>query len=123
MAIVKITPVELDEVNVPSAEVATDALTTAVDATAGAYYEHRERDDKYLIIAQNANSSAAKKLTIKKGNGIQGVVDKVVSIAAGKTIFINIESGRFKNVSGDNKGKVILTGESADIKVAVVKLP
>ena len=51
------------------------------------------------------------------------VVDKVVSIAAGKTIFINIESGRFKNVSGENKGKVILAGESADIKVAVVKLP
>lgn len=123
MAIVKITPVELDEVNIPSEEVASSALTTAVDATDGAYYEHRERDDKYLIIAQNANTSAAKKLTIKKGNGIQGVVDKEVSIGAGKTVFINIESGRFKNVSGDNKGRVILAGESADIKVAVVKLP
>lgn len=123
MAIVKITPVELDEVNVQSAEVATSALTTAVDATAGAYYEHKERDDKYLIIASNANTSAAKTLTIKKGNGIQGVADKVISIGAGKTVFINIESGRFKNVSGDNKGMVILMGESADIKVAVVKLP
>ena len=121
MAIVKIVPVELEEYNKASAEVDSAALTTAIDGTAGAYYEHKERDDKYLVIAQNT-ANAAGTLTIKKGNGIQGVADNVITIAAGKTVAINLESGCYKNVSGDNKGRVIMTG-AATIKVAVVKLP
>ena len=121
MAIVKITPVELDKHNIPSEEVTTSTFVTALDASAGAYYEHKERDDKYVIIAQNAGNAAAN-LTFKHGNGIQGVVDKVVSIGAGKTRFITLESGAFKFMSGENKGRVLMTG-SADIKVAVVKLP
>lgn len=123
MAIVKITPVELDEYNKASSEVTTANLTTAVDATDGAYYEHKERDDKYIIIAQNVHVSASKNLVIKKGNSIQGGADKTIAIAAGKTVFITLDSGRFKNVSGTDKGRVILTGSSVDIQLAVVKLP
>ena len=121
MAIVKIVPVELEEYNKASAEVDSAALTTAIDGTAGAYYEHKERDDKYLVIAQNT-ANAAGTLTIKKGNGIQGVVDKTITIAAGKTVCFTLESGMFKNVSGDNKGRVIFAG-AATLKLAVVKLP
>lgn len=121
MAIVKLNPIEIVKHNEPSAEVDTAALTVALDATAGAYYEHKERDDKYVIIAQNTGSSSGK-LTIKKGNGIQGVADNVITIAAGKTVAINLESGCYKNVSGENKGKVLMSG-AATIKVAVVKLP
>lgn len=121
MAIVKLKPIEIVKHNEPSVEVDTANLTVALDGTAGAYYEHKERDDKYVIIAQNTGSSASN-LTIKKGNGIQGVADNVITIAAGKTVAINLESGCYKNVSGDNKGRVIMTG-AATIKVAVVKLP
>ena len=112
MAIVKIVPVELEEYNKASAEVDSAALTTAIDGTAGAYYEHKERDDKYLVIAQNTANAA----------GIQGVVDKTITIAAGKTVYFTLESGMFKNVSGDNKGRVIFAG-AATLKLAVVKLP
>lgn len=122
MAIVKLNPIEIVKHNEPSAEVTTANLTVALDGTAGAYYEHKERDDKYVIIAQNTDSSASSNLTIKKGNGIQGVADNVIAIAAGKTVAINLESGCYKNVSGDNKGRVIMTG-AATIKVAVIKLP
>lgn len=121
MAIVKLNPIEIVKHNEPSAEVATANLTVALDGTAGAYYEHKERDDKYVIIAQNTAETAGT-LTIKKGNGIQGVADNVITIAAGKTVAINLESGCYKNVSGDNKGRVIMTG-AATIKVAVIKLP
>ena len=121
MAIVKLNPIEIVKHNEPSAEVATANLTVALDGTAGAYYEHKERDDKYVIIAQNT-AEAAGTLTIKKGNGIQGVADNVIAIAAGKTVAINLESGCYKNVSGDNKVRVIMTG-AATIKVAVIKLP
>ena len=121
MAIVKLNPIEIVKHNEPSAEVATANLTVALDGTAGAYYEHKERDDKYVIIAQNTAETAGT-LTIKKGNGIQGVVDKTITIAAGKTVYFTLESGMFKNVSGDNKGRVIFAG-AATLKLAVVKLP
>ena len=122
MAIVKIIPVELAEYNVASAEVDSTKLTVAVDASAGAYYEHKERDDKYLVVAQNTGSSAGI-FTVKKGNGIQGVADKTISISAGKTIYLTLESGAYKHVSGEHKGRVLFAGSSTSIQVAVVKLP
>jgi hypothetical protein len=61
--------------------------------------------------------------SIKAGNGIQGVNDYVESVPASSTTAIVLESGRFKNVSGEDKGKVIIMGASADIKLAVIELP
>ena len=54
---------------------------------------------------------------------MQGVEDLEISIPAGKTYGIVIESGKFVNVSGENKGKVIIKGESADITIQAVELP
>ena len=34
-----------------------------------------------------------------------------------------IETGKFKLVSGDNKGKILIKGASADIQVACIELP
>ena len=116
MAIVKITPSKIEKWN-SSGAVAFKAL----DATDGAYYEHTARDDRNVILVQNSASSASN-LTIKQGNAIQGVADEVISIPATSTVAIAIESGRFKNVSGANKGKVIFAG-AATLSVAVVEMP
>jgi hypothetical protein len=102
--------------------VATASLFAAVDATDGAEFEMSGRDDKVVVIIQNA-ATAAKNVTIKAGNGIQGVNDYVESVPASSTTAIVLESGRFKNVSGNDKGKVIIMGASADIKLAVIVLP
>lgn len=98
------------------------ALVQAVDATAGAEFDMRDSDCKYLLLIQNSASSE-KSVTIKAGNGLQGTTDLSTAVAAGSYTCIALESGYFKNVSGDDKGKVILTGASADIKAAVFKLP
>lgn len=122
MARVSITVQSLDDRNKFAAAAAFTGLTAAVDATDGAEIAWKERDDKYLIFIQNV-ANAAKSATIKAGNGIQGVNDLVVSIPAANYTFVAIDSGRFKNVSGADKGKVVITGASADIKVACFKLP
>lgn len=102
-----------------------------------------ERDEKYLILVQNVcntQDAADKEVCIKAGNGIQGVNDvKKTDLGNGEYTWIQIESGRFKNVTENAtlkalssataadqisaKGKVFITGSSADIKVAVFKLP
>ena len=116
MAIVKLTPSKIAKWNEASGAVPFTALNSD-----GAYYEHTARDDRNVILVQNSASSASN-LTIKKGNGLQGVADEVISIPASSTVAIVIESGRFKNVSGDNKGMVILTGAST-LLVGVVEMP
>lgn len=120
MARTQLTVHELEDRNKFSADIAT--LTAAVDAAEGAEFAMSERDDKYLVLIQNAGS-AAKKATIKHGNGIQGVCDLECEIAANSYRIVSLDSGRFKNVTGKDKGKVVITGASADVKVAVFRLP
>lgn len=147
-AFAKITPKSIDEINKFSTEAASATRGTvlatngATSATFGAYFEMKERDDKYLILVENtdADGETDKTVTIKAGNGIQGICDIAkADLGNGEYTFIQIESGRFKNVkenatlkalssatSADQvsaKGKVFITGTSADIAVTVFKLP
>ena len=100
---------------------ATTGMLTALTADGGEI-KWDERDDKILLLVQNTNASAAVTVTVKAGNGIQGVADESISLPANQYTLIRLESGRFKNVSGDDKGKVILTG-STDVKVAAFMHP
>ena len=96
----------------------------AVDATAGASVDYTNKSDgRILLLIANGNASDAKKATILRGNALQGVEDLEISVPAGKIFGIVIESGKFVNVSGANKGKVIITGESTDITVQAIELP
>lgn len=82
-------------------------------------FDFNERDDKSVIIVNNTTSGDVT-VTVKAGNGIQGVSDLVLTAKSGISVF-KIESGRFKNVSGDNKGKIVLTS-SGTPGVAIVAL-
>lgn len=97
-------------------------LMQAVDAADGAEYTPTSRDGKHMILVHN-KASAAKSVTVLSGNGLQGVADMVTSIPASSYAAVNLESGRFKNVSGDDKGKFIIKGEDANIEIAVFELP
>ena len=85
-------------------EVATPTLTKLTAATATPI-EFNERDDKTVLVI---NASAATTLTIKAGNHIQGVSDLTVDVPVGVSL-MKLESGRFINVSGDNKGKIVVS--------------
>ena len=118
MARTKLSVHSMNEKNMFSA---FTTLTEAVTAD-GAEFEMSERDDKYLILIQNGATSAGT-VTVKAGNGLQGVADLTETVAGSGYACVALESGHFKNVAGDDKGKVILTGSSTSIKLAVFKLP
>lgn len=142
-----ITVQKLSDFNKFATEAAFSGITTALAsngasaASYGACFEMNERDEKYLILVQNvAVSGDDKTVTIKAGNGIQGVCDVAkADLGYGEYTFIAIESGRFKNVKPNDtlkalssatssdqieaKGKVFITGTDANIKVAVFCLP
>lgn len=92
--------------------------------TTGLAIDYSNKSCGKILILINNTGSAAKKATIVKGDSLQGVEDMEISVANGTTVGIVIESGKFENVSGDNKGYVVVKGEDAtSLKVQVVELP
>lgn len=82
-------------------------------------------DHNIMLVFQNTNASATvRTATIKKGNALQGVSDLVSGdIAASKYGAVVVESGRFVNVSGTNKGKILVIPSHAELKMAAIALP
>ena len=76
-----------------------------------------EKDEHTVLVI---NASAQTNLTVKAGNGVQGVTDLVLTVPQGVSL-VKLESGRFKNVSGANKGKVIVVSTGTP-SVGVVAL-
>ena len=99
-------------------EIATPTLT-ALTANTPTPVEFTDRDDKMVLVIQNTGS-AATDLTVKAGNGIQGVNDLVLAVPVGVSL-IKLESGRFKNVSGENKGKIVVSSTGTP-KIGIVAL-
>lgn len=95
------------------ATVELEALTASTDKA----IEWKEGDDKMILVIV---ATAGTTLTVKAGNGIQGVADKVLTVPVG-TSLVKLESGRFKNVSGTNKGKIVVRSAGTP-KVGVVAL-
>ena len=84
-------------------DIATPELL-ALTANTDKAIEWSENDDKVILVVE---ATAATKLTIKAGNGIQGVCDQTLDVPVGVSL-VKLESGRFKNVTGENKGKIVV---------------
>lgn len=97
-------------------EIATVEFTALTASTPKAL-EFSERDDKVVLVI---TATAATTLTIKAGNGIQGVADHTLTVPIG-TSLVKLESGRFKNVTGENKGKIVVVSPSTP-SVGIVAL-
>lgn len=96
----------------------------AVDSDKIAYFEASGRDEQFVVGAYNNNTSNKKTVTIKAGNGLQSEFgDLTFSITAQKIAWVVLSSGRFKNVTGENKGNIVIEGESTDIQLKVIRLP
>lgn len=81
-------------------------------------------DGKLLLVFLNSSADTAYDVTIKKGNALQGTEDlKQVDVAAEDYALVVPESGKFKNVTGDDKGLIKVIPENAAVKMAAVVLP
>ena len=144
MAWAKIIPIDLGDyrnkfldTEITSANLFTAVATNGAGTPAyGAYFELKERDDKYVILVQNAHSTDGKSVKIYGGNDkiFASGNDLSKTITALKTDAIKLDSGRFKFVENDSakatlaavttvKGCVLIEGASTDIKVCVIRMP
>lgn len=97
-----------------------NAPVTALVANTATSLPWSGNDDKLVLVLQNTGS-AATNITIKAGDSIQGLNDLTLSVPVGINL-VQLESGRFKNVTGTNKGKIVVISTGTP-KVAVVQLP
>lgn len=118
----KLTPIYLTHYDAFTEE--TDNTDfVAVDSDQIAYFEASGRDEQFVVGVYN-NASNAKTVTIKAGNGLQSEFgDLTFSITTKKIAWVVLSSGRFKNVTGENKGNIVIVGESTDIQLKVIRLP
>ena len=104
------------------------AMPTGVTVTAadGALVTIDKPDQNVLIMVKNANTTTTQTAVIKAGNGLQGVADLEITLAASATKGVVVESGKYKNVSGTNKGKINIQDKNTtttNIEVSAVVLP
>ena len=138
---VKLTPIKNANRNGISNAVTTSALFTAAATNGattpsyGAYYESKARQDKIALLVQNTHESAAKSFTVKAGNhGVWGADgDLTFEIAAGKTVLITLDTGKYKFAQSDAavselvggsidvKGCVVLVADSTDVKFCLIE--
>ena len=77
-----------------------------IDPDDGAYVTPGA-DQRTLIIL---TASEAGTITIKKGDGIQAGSDLAVTFTAAGTKLVCVESGRYLITTGENKGRIKITG-------------
>lgn len=80
--------------------------TAATSAEDGLAFDYTGREDGRILLILAGASTA----TVKAGNGLQGVEDLEVTIPSGGQAVLVVESGKYVNVSGESKGKVIVAG-------------
>lgn len=130
MARTVVTPIKCKLNEVIAETAATDFV--ALDATDGAEFAMNDKTEKFVLVVKNAAATAVNATVIvKAGNHLQSEFGDIeLTLAQNAIAHAVIESARFKNVSGTDKGKVIIksldaagSAGSADIQVKVIKLP
>ena len=111
---------------------ATNVPTAATVANLeGALVTFDKDDQKILLLLKNSVTDETHTAVIKAGNGIQGVSDLEITLTgtlttAGNEKAVVIESGRYMDVSGNNKGKVNIvskdgtTGDQIEVRAIVL---
>ena len=119
MAVTKITPAKM----LVADNFAGIDFVAATAQADGFMVDFTERDDKTVLVFQNTGASEAT-VTIKAGNGIQGVADLVsAEIPANAYHAVVINSGEHKIVKGENKGYVHAIPSATTLKLGAIVLP
>ena len=76
--------------------------------------EWDESDENTIVCLMPGIEEGTVDVTVKAGNGCQAAQrDLVLTLEAGNHYCLKLDSGRYKNLSGENAGYVVLTASKA----------
>ncbi|MBE7020473.1 MAG: hypothetical protein E7411_03445 [Ruminococcaceae bacterium] len=71
-----------------------------------------DHEEGFGLIVKNENASTDADIVIKGGNSVMAMGDIVVSVPKGCEVLINLkDTGRFKNVYGEDAGYIVINVE------------
>ena len=101
----------------PINEFGTATAFSALDGTDGAIIDFGGKDCSTVLVFTASVADAT--LTIKGGNGEKAAPDLPLSIAKDAVNPVMIDSAYYMQVSGANKGKVLVTGKATTSVMAI----
>ena len=121
MARVVLNPIMVDGFNkaVTGTEINEEKLLSAAGAEISVAQDHLSG----LLLVFKGGGGSACTVKIKAGNGVLAGADMDVVVETGATVCVCPESGRFKNMSGTDKGKIILESDGDGATVRAYLLP
>ena len=111
--------IENTKMKINEGVIIADKVSTAAGEETVIDYSGKE-DGRIVILLKSA--SGEKKVTILKGNALQGTKDMEIVIGSAKEVALAVESGKFVNGHGEMKGKLVMDGD-AGVEVRVIELP
>ena len=97
----------------------------ATTGTHGLALPINEKDSKYVLLIRNVGASENKTVYIKAGDAEYYGAQNALTITANKAAAhaICLDSARYLQMSGKRKGCVVVLSNSADVEVALIRLP
>ena len=120
MARMVLSPITVDGFNKAVVKPAIEA--GAISPDEGAEISVAQDHLSGLLLVFKGGASA-RTVTIRAGNGVQAGADLEFNVGSDETVCICPESGRFKNMSGTDKGKIIIGVNGEGVSVLAYLLP
>lgn len=102
---------------------AREMAATAFTAADGITFPFDGDCQRMLLVLDNTAGSGTCTFTIPAGNGLMGASEQQVSVAAGKSYGVTLESGGYRQMKGEKKGLLFITASGGTPKAALLKLP
>ena len=120
MAALSVPIVDLTSFNSAVLAYGAGLVAGTIHSTDGALLTPTKQDEKILL---QINVVTAANVTVKAGDSHQATVDYVLAGTGSRTYYLAIESGKYKNITGTNKGKIVITSSQSDTTILAIQLP
>jgi hypothetical protein len=121
MAALTVPILEVSALNTATLSYGSGNVAGTIDATDGAELTPVSKDSKYLL---QINVVTGATVTITKGTGLQAAqANWSAALTASRTYYLFLESGRYLQTYGTNKGKILIASDKSDTTILAIELP
>lgn len=120
MAALTVPILESAGLNVATLAYGTGNVAGTIDGSDGAEFSPVSKDSKYLL---QINAVTGATVTITKGTGLQAAqADWSKALTANRTYYLQLETGKYLQAYGANKGKILIKSNQADTTILALEL-
>ena len=122
MSVLTVPILEISALNTATLSDGAGNVAGTIDGSDGAELTPLKKDSKYLL---QINVVTGATVTITKGTGLQAAQADLSTgaLTGNKTYYLFLESGRYLQTYGTNKGKILIASNQSDTTILAIELP